>query len=423
MNLKETLYKIIKQSMERFTPYSLLYEQLMHLPFNRPIYIFALGTAAYEMTEAVLYHASQEDYIRISGGLIITRYGNDKGLFKNMQVIEANHLVADENSLKAGEAAIEFLQTLNENDILLVLLSGGGSCLMEKPAGDFSLEQMNNVIQELYNQGADINRIDAARKQMSELKGGKLSQYVKAIEIYIYAMSDIPNDIPKYISSNPFYLDAEEATDEIGLDYHRFDNLTSDKFITQHKAIVYKIIANNRTFCETVRQTAIDILPFLNADLIHVVPYELSGESAANGREISHIAQVIEKQERVESNGIKGVVTPCLLIFGGITSANVVGKGNVGRCTEFALAAIEGISDLMNCSLLVYNTSGTEIFYDVAGAYVDTNSKQALLDKGIDLNSCLEKHDSFAALQSIDAIIPGENSTLNVNEIALLYIQ
>ncbi len=421
MRVKDDLLQVIRLALERFSPYSLLYEQLLNLPLNRPIHVFALGTAAYEMTEAVLYHASQEEYIRIKGGLVITRYGNDKGPLPNMTVLEANHLIADENSLKAGDAAIEFLQQVGENDILVVLLSGGGSSLMEKPAPGYTLQQLNSLIQELYNQGASLDRVEAARKHMSELKGGKLASYVQAREIFIYAMSEVPNDIPKFIASNPFYPDAEGEDNELGLDYyHRYDNLTAEKFKPQEKAVLYKIVANNRTFCEAVRQTAAEQLQFLDADLIHVMPDSLFGDAALNGRKIADIARMITDPEQKSTFGF---ATPCLLIFGGITTANVVGRGNVGRCTELALAAVEGISGLMNCCLLVYNTSGTEVFFDVAGACVDNTTKQALQERGIDPVASLDKHESYPTLKEIDAVIPGVNSTLNLNEIVLLYIQ
>lgn len=421
MNMKETLYRVMKKSMEQFTPYSLLYEQLLHLPFNRPIYIFSLGTAAYEMAEAVLYHASLDDFIRIKEGLIITRYGNNKGPIDKMQILEANHLYPDESSLAAGEAAIEFLKKLQENDILIVLLSGGGSALIEKPVVGIDLDEFNKRIQDLYNAGAGIEEIERARKNMSEIKGGKLQQYINAKEIHIYAMSDIPGDIPRYIASNPFDLDSEETIDEMGVDnYHRFDNLTSNSFVQQHKAMIYKIVANNRNFLDTVRKIAIDMLDFLEADSIFIVPQELSGEAQCNGRDIVDFAGKIERHEHEE---ITNLSTPCLLIFGGIISANVAGRGNVGRTAELAMAAVEGLSGMTNASVLVYNTSGVEIFYDTAGAFVDTTTKQTLQDKGISVKEALEKHQCYDALKAIDSVLPGENSTLNVNEVVLVYVQ
>lgn len=421
MGMKETLLEIIREARNRFSAYNLLSEQLLHLPINRPIYIFALGKAAYQMTEAVLSHAANEEYIRIMGGLVLTRYGNVVRPLAGMKMMEAAYLIPDENSLNAGEAAIEFLHKLEKNDILLVLLSGGGSGIMEKPVEGISLDDYNRRMEELYANGAGIEELDAARKQMSALKGGKLLQYVKSKDVYIYAMSDIPGDIPKYICSNPFFPEAEETGNEMGVEYyHRFDNLTQESFIPKDKAIVYKIIGNNRAFCDAVRDTAIDLLSSLEADLIHIISAELTGESLQKGREIANLARVIEKHE---GRGIAAFATPCLLIFGGETYVKPKGSGVGGRSTELALAAVEGISGLLNCSLLAYITDGKENFCNAAGAFVDIKSKGALMAKGIDINKCLQNNDSFTALQAIDAIIPNEKTGINVNDVVLLYIQ
>lgn len=421
MDLKETLSELVRQSLHRFSPYNLLYEQLAQLPFNRPIYIFALGMAAYQMTEAVLYHAEQEDFIRIAGGLVITHYGNVKKPLDKISIIEANPYEPDENSLKAGDAAIEFLQKISEKDILLVLLSGGGSNLMEKPAEGFTLAAIKNRIKTLIQRGVGIDEIDRERKKISALKGGKLLQYIKARDINIYAMSNVPGDVPKYIASNPFHPDAEIAIEELGADsFYRFDNLTRDKFIAQDHAIIYKIIANNQAFCDAIRKTAVDTIPLLEADLLHVIITGLSGEAAKNGQEIANLARLIEKQE---GSGIAAFATPCLLIFGGETFVGGGQKGSGGSCVELALAAVEGISSLLSCALLAFSTKGRDGFCEGAGAVIDNNSKKALEEKGIKINDYLYKHESFNALKAIDAIIPVENTGVSVNDVVLLYIQ
>ncbi len=421
MALKETLLELIRQSLQRFSPYNLLYEQLAQLPFNRPIYIFALGTAAYQMTEAVLYHAEQEEFIRIGGGLVITHYGNVRKPLKNINTIEANHFEPDENSLKAGQAAIDFLSKISETDILLVLLSGGGSNLMEKPAEGFSLETIKTKVKELNKRGASMEELESERKKMSALKGGKLLQHLKVKDIYIYAMSNVPGDAPKYIASNPFHPDAEVTIDELASEnFYRFDNLTRDKFVAKDHAIIYKIIANNQAFCDTVRKTAVDTIPLLEADLLHVIMTGLSGEALKNGLEIGNLARLIERQE---GTGIAAFATPCLLIFGGETYVSGGQKESGGSCTELALAAVEGISSLLNCALLAYNTKGRDGWTEGAGAVIDNHTKQELISKGIKIKDALQKHDSYNALKAINAILPVENTGISVNEIVLLYIQ
>lgn len=420
MEIKDTLLQILRQTKENFSPLNLLYEQVIHLPFNRPIYVLALGKAAYQMAKAVLIHAEREEYIRIKGGLIITKYGLAGEPIPNFTIIESSHIMPDANSLKAGEAAIEFLQGLKEEDILLVLMSGGGTNLMEKPLEGISLDEFNNKISELMKSGAELEELDTERKKMSAVKGGKLLQYIKPSHVYIYAMSDIPGDRPKYICSNPFLPDVEEADDMMSAEtFHRFDNLTTDKFVPRDRALTYKIIANNKAFCEMLRDTAFKVISNIKADNLHLMEADLAGNPDNQGRSIAELAKKIN-QER--DSGFAAFQTPCLLIFGGLTTMEVKGTGKGGRCTELALAAVEGLSNVPDCALLTYATDGLDGIPESAGAITDNNTKQALLEKGIDIQAYLDNNDSFTALKTVDAIIPGEYTGINVNDIALLYI-
>ncbi|MFO7659703.1 MAG: DUF4147 domain-containing protein [Candidatus Cloacimonadaceae bacterium] len=418
--MKESLLQILKQTKENFSPLNLLYEQVIHLPFNRPIYVMALGKAAYQMTKAVLIHAEQEEYIRIKGGLIITKHGMATEPLANFTIIESSHIKPDENSLKAGEAAIDFLQSLGEDDILLVLMSGGGTNLMEKPVEGISLEEFNSKISELIKSGAELEELDAERKKMSAVKGGKLLPYIKPKHVYIYAMSDIPGDRPKYICSNPFLPDVEEADDMMSAErFHRFDNLTTDKFMPRDRALTYKIIANNKAFCEMLRDTAFKVISSIKSDNLHLMATELAGDSDNQGRSIAELANKINKER---DTGFAAFQTPCLLIFGGLTTLESKGTGKGGRCTELALTAVEGLSNVPDCALLTYATDGLDGIPESAGAVIDNNTKQALQEKGIDIDAYLDNNDSFTALKAVDAIIPGEYTGINVNDIVLLYI-
>jgi glycerate 2-kinase len=421
MDMRDTLLHIIRETKQQFVPYNILYEQLVHLPFNRPIYVFSLGKAGYQMAEAVLLHAAREEFIRIKGGLVITKYGTAKAPLDNMTIIEASHLNPDANSLQAGDTAIEFLEKLKEDDILLVLMSGGGTALMEKLADGISLDDYKSRLQSLVNSGAGIEEIETERKKMSQVKGGKLYNHIKSKNIFIYSISDIPGDIPKYIASNPFLPDVEKA--EIGMSaesFHRYDDLTSERFVQREKSVVYKIVANNHSFCELFRDTALKTIQDFKADMLHVITTELTGFADKNGREIAELAQKIN-QER--DKNYANYQVPCLVIFGGQTSLDKRGSGVGGRCTELALAAVEGISELENCAMLTYATDGLDGVPEAAGAIIDNNTKQALMEKGISLHETLHNNDSFTALKAVDAIVPGEYTGINVNDVVVLYIR
>jgi glycerate 2-kinase len=420
-SMKDVLLHILSKTKEQFSPYNILYDQLVHLPFNRPIYVFSLGKAGYQMAEAVMLHASREEFIRIKGGLVITKYGTAKAPLANMTIVEASHLNPDANSLVAGDAAIEFLQKLNADDILLVLMSGGGTALMEKLADGITLEAYKSRLQSMNTSGATIDEIDTARKEMSQVKGGKLYQHIKSKNVFIYAISDIPGDIPQYIASNPFLPEFEKTEQKMSSEsFHRFDNLTSEKFVRQDKSIVYKIVANNQSFCELVRDIAQKEVSEFTADMLHIISNEMIGFSDVNGREIAEKAVLIN-QDRVK--GYATFQAPCVLIFGGNPTLNKKGNGVGGRCTELALAAVEGISELPACAMLTYATDGLDGVPEAAGAIIDNTTKKILEDNGINIKEYLRNNDSFTALKTADAIVPGEYTGINVNDIVILYIQ
>ncbi len=421
MEVKAGLLKVIQEARKKFSPYNLLLPHLQNLPLNRPIYIFALGKAAYQMAEAALSIASHDPLIRIMAGLVITRYGNSKGPLDKMTILESSHPIPNEDSLKAADAAIDFLQKLNENDILLVLLSGGGSALLEKPVEGVTLEEIMEITRKLLDSGADIETINSERKKYSAVKGGKLINYANCKSVMIYAMSDVPGDKPKYIASNPFLPEAETDDITMGLDSsRRFDMMPGKKLQQVGKAVVYKIIGNNRAFRDSVREAALEIIPPLRSDNVHIVSTDLTGEAVQIGKEISKMADLITRQK---GKGFSAFRTPCLLIFGGETSVTVRGNGIGGRCTELALATVEGISQLNNCVLMTYATDGQDGFCNASGAIVDYQTKAKITEHGIDIDSFLYDNDSYTALKAADAIIPSEPTGINVNDVVLLYIQ
>jgi hydroxypyruvate reductase len=420
MDLKAALQKTIISARGNYTPYKLLHEHLSHLPMNRPIYIFALGKAACQMTEAVLLYARQEQFIRIMGGLVITRYGNVQKPLERMTIIESGHPLPDENSFRAGEEAIRFLQKLKEDDILLVLLSGGGSALMEKPAEGYSREDIISRTSELLKDGSGIETINTERKKMSALKGGKLYNHIRSKVVFIYAMSDVPGDKPRYIASNPFLPDAEKSDDKLSPDtFHRYDGFSSSRLGRKDKAVVYQIAGNNNGFCEQLKVAALEFLPGLQFDKVHIISTDLAGEAATTGKEIADLAKLINKQR---NKGFTAFKTPCLLIFGGETYVNVKGGGKGGRCTELALAAVEELAQVPNSALIAFATDGQDGFCDASGAVIDSQTYEQMKQKGIDIGDSLEENDSYTALKAVDAILPAEVTGMNVNDVVMLYI-
>lgn len=420
MLLKDVLLKVVEAARVQFSIENIMQQQMERIPINRPVYILALGKAAYPMAKVFLSNVQSDSFIKFQEGLVITPSGYASEPLNKVTIVEASHPLPDENSIKAADAAIEFLSRIKEDDILFILLSGGGSSLMEKPIDGFSLEDIQSKTEEMLKDGSSIDIINAIRKKFSAVKGGKMLKNIKSKFIYIYAMSDVPGDNPRHISSNPFLPQIEMIDDERHIEaHHRFDNLTTRKFNVKDKSIIYKIVANNHSFCEAIRDSALGIFPNLRRNNIHLISTYISGESSKTGREIADLASFIIKQK---GRGFSAFVTPCLLIFGGETTVKVIGNGAGGRCTELALSTVEGLSKLSNCAILTYTSDGKDGNCEAAGAVIDCNTKNAMLDKGIDIEKYLDNNDSYTALKAVDAIIPSEPTDINVNDVVLLYV-
>jgi hydroxypyruvate reductase len=398
MEKRALVLDILNKTKERLAPKVLLEPYLTRLPFNRPIHIFALGKAAYHMTEAVLSYAKRFPDLQIENGLVITRYDHTGESLPGISIIQSGHPYPDANSILAGKTAISYLKNLPSSDFLLVLLSGGGSSLIEKPTTDYTLKDIIRVTRDLMERGSDIEALNAERKKMSDIKGGKLLQHVNTRDIAILAMSDVPGDKAEIIASNPF---------------------VPEGFTDDRHTLSYAIIANNHTFCEGLAASAKEMLPDIRDNMVQILSTDLRGEAAKAGIEISRLAQFILKQQQ---SGLSSFRIPCFLIFGGETTVTVKGGGVGGRCCELALSAADAISGLKNVIVLAYATDGSDGVAKASGAMVDGETKSLLSEYGLSLSAYLDNNDSYTALNAVQAVLPAAPTGINLNDVVILYI-
>ncbi len=173
-SLREDAFRIIEDSIISVLPEKAVEQELEKLDLGDKIYLVAIGKAAWRMAK------SARDFLngRIKGGVVITKYGHSQGPIDGLEVCEAGHPIPDENTIKATKKAIEFVQNLSKDDVVLFLVSGGGSSLFELPVDGVSLEDIKNVTDMLLRCGANIVEINAIRKRLSQVKGGKFAQLV-----------------------------------------------------------------------------------------------------------------------------------------------------------------------------------------------------------------------------------------------------
>ncbi len=388
-------------------------------PVKGDIYVLAFGKAACSMAKAV------EDVLgdRIKEGIAVTKYGYGIPL-KKIKVIEAGHPIPDENSLKGARMGVELAKKVRENDILLVLISGGGSALFTLPENGISLEDKIRTNELLLKSGAKIYEINIVRKHISKVKGGKLAKLVKG-KVISLILSDVVGDPLEAIASGPTVKDPTTFKDayrilrlygvwdklpqsvkrhiELGLRGEKEETLKEDL------PNVYNFIIGSCSIaCEAAKRRAEE----LGYDA-YILTTTLEGEAREVAIALGSIIEEIYKHGRPFKK-------PCILIAGGEMTVTIEGEAGLGGPNqEFALSITRKIKGLRGVAVLAMDTDGTDGPTDAAGGLVDSHTLELLEKEGIDVEEYLRKHNSYEALKKAKALLVTGPTRTNVNSIII----
>ena len=202
MNLRNAAEYITEKAIRAVLPDEAVKRALEGREFQGRVVLVAFGKAAWQMAKA----AHDLMGTRIDRGIIITKYGHVMGPVGDFACFEAGHPVPDENSFRATERAIELVRPLGEEDTVILLLSGGGSALFEKPL--ISGEELKDITNQLLKSGASITEMNTIRKRLSQVKGGSFAQICSPAKVFSIVLSDIIGDPLDMIASGPAYPDS-----------------------------------------------------------------------------------------------------------------------------------------------------------------------------------------------------------------------
>ncbi len=435
MNSKELALTIMEDAIRSADPY-LAVKRAFKVDRNRlmvfdkefeirgRIYILALGKASCAMARAVLDALGE----LVEEGLVVTKYGyaGNCPRIPNVGVIEAGHPVPDENSLLAGRLGVELAKKVGSDDILLVLISGGGSALFFLPEEGISLGDKIRTNELLLKSGARIAEINTVRKHISAVKGGKLTKRVRGTVISLI-LSDVVGDPLEAIASGPTVKDPTTFEDA-----HRILNLYGvwgrlPESVRQHieRGLIGEveetlkedppnvhnfIVGSNSLACEAARRKAEEL--GYNAEILTTT---LEGEAREIALAIGSIVQEIAGYDRP-------IPRPAVLIAGGewtVTVGDEAGMG--GPNQEFALSVARKIAGL-NAVVLAVDTDGTDGPTDAAGGIVDGETIERLKNAGIDIEEALRRHDSYRALERAGALLKTGPTGTNVNSMVIAVI-
>jgi hydroxypyruvate reductase len=391
-------------------------------PKGRTLVVGA-GKAAAAMAMAVEQH-----WRGALEGLVVTRYGH--GLpCRRIEVIEAGHPVPDAAGTRAAQAMMERVRALGADDLVLCLISGGGSALLVLPAQGISLEDKRAVTRALLASGATISEFNCVRKHLSAIKGGRLAAAAAPARVVTLAISDVPGDDPAVIASGPTVADPTTFADARAiLAKYRIEPPPA---IAAYLAAAaeespkpgdprlaraeYRMIATPQGALEAAAAAArtAGVTPVILADSVEGEARDVALVHAAMARQVSAGRFVV---------GDAGLAPPVVLLSGGETTVTVRGKGRGGRNAEFALALAIALDGAKGIHAIACDTDGIDGTEDNAGALVAPDTPRRAMSKGIDLKARLADNDGYGAFAALgDLVVTGPTRT-NVNDFRAILI-
>lgn len=356
---------------------------------------------------------------KIAAGCVSTYTAGELNLGK-IELIEAGHPIPNENSLIAGQKIFELASSAGEDDLVICLLSGGGSALMELLPKNISLDEFQKLTDLLIKSGADINEINTLRKSISLLKGGKLAETISPAACITLIISDVVGDKLESIASGPTTNCGIGLADSLNiLKKYKLTNKVPSSILnflkqkrTKNKEIDWNkihnfIIGNNQKALEGAKRKAVEL--GYSAKII---------ESKIEGN-VRSVAQLIARYIK-EAEHIKD---PSCLLFGGETTVNVKGSGKGGRNQELVLAALlELKKSAVKFTLSSIGTDGRDGPTDAAGAYIDHNTWSKVIQLNMDPTQYLENNDSYNFFKKLDHLIVTGSTGTNVMDLQIVLI-
>jgi glycerate 2-kinase len=389
------------------------------------IYIIGAGKASAQMAKALENILTK----RIKGGMICIKPGHGTRLH-NILVVEASHPVPDENSYLAAKKTLEMANEYGPKDLVLCLLSGGASSIWALPYHPVSLEHKQKCTEILLGCGADIHEINAVRKHISRIKGGRLAQAIHPARLITLAISDVVGDKLTSIGSGPTvgdpttYYDAMEVIEKYSLSPQMPESVLNHLWAGINKEVkdtplpndgIFKgnvelIVSSNKQALDTALQTA----TYLGYDA-GILSTEITGEAREVGK------RIIERARNIIRNRIPGS-PPSMLLLGGETTVTLRGRGKGGRNQELVLAAAIEMQDLKNMVVASVGTDGTDGPTDAAGAFADSATVARGNDIGLDAEKYLRNNNSYEYFRRLGDLIKTGPTGTNVMDIQALLI-
>ncbi len=416
---RDQLQRYFDKAVAAAQPDRAVAHHLPQRPKGRTIVVGA-GKASAQMARAF----EQSWDAPIDDSLVVTRYGYGAAC-ERIEIVEAAHPVPDMAGYLAARRMLEKLSGLRHDDLVVALISGGGSALLPQPAPGLSFEDEQAVNQILLASGAPISVMNLIRNQLSAIKGGRLAAMASPARVATLIVSDIPGDDPALVASGPTVpmaltrVDARKAVELYSLDLPPAATELLDSDLNPPPTPDDARFAHNTV--SIIASAALSLeAAAIAAKADGLTPHILSDAIEGEARDVALVHAAMAREIAVRN---RPFTKPTLVLSGGETTVTLRGDGRGGRNSEFLLSFALAIDGVAGITALAADTDGIDGMGDNAGAFADGTTAARLRAKGLDPRAMLANNDAYTAFAAIgDLFSPGPTGT-NVNDFRAIIVR
>ena len=424
------LRSLYDAAVRRAMPLHSMSAHLPPLPKGRTL-VLGAGKAGAAMVHALEALWPQDAPL---SGLVVTRYGHlperPAGVPARVEIVEAAHPVPDAAGLQAAERILALTQGLGADDLVLCLISGGGSALLTLPAEGLTLADKQRINKDLLLSGANITEMNCVRKHLSRIKGGRLAAACAPARVVTLTISDVPGDDPSVIASGPTVPDATTCADalvilkryriavppaiEAALKARTLETpKPGDACFAGHEVrMIATPLQSLQAAAELARERGI---------AAHVLSDEIEGESREVGKVHAALARAVAR-------GQGAFVKPCVILSGGETTVTVrelppgLQRGRGGRAGEFCMGLAEGLQGQAGVWALAADTDGIDGVEDNAGAQLAPDTLARASARGLKLAEHQLRNDAYGFFEALDDLVVTGPTNTNVNDFRAILV-
>ena len=367
-------------------------------------------------------------------GLVVTRYHHTPprpaGLPQRIEVVEASHPVPDAAGLAAAQRILQLTEGLTADDLVLCLISGGGSALLTLPCDGLTLEEKQKINRQLLESGAHIGEMNTVRKHLSAIKGGRLAAACAPAQVVTLTISDVPGDDPSVIASGPTVGDASTCADALAI-LARYQIAVPEGVLERLRSQALEtpkpgdaVFGGHAVHMIATPQQSLEAAAAAARALgmeAHILSDEIEGESREVGKVHAALARAVARRGQPFAK-------PCVILSGGETTVTVrpqpagMPRGRGGRAGEFCLGLAQALQGQAGVWALAADTDGIDGVEDNAGAFVAPDTLVRARAAGMKVEQFLDRNDAYGFFEPLGALVLTGPTHTNVNDFRALLI-